>query len=74
MAANFDIERIFTNQPCDEETGKKIERVREKIKELGHEIMEVCPACDDRDAAVDCLRQSTFYIVASLVLDGELEK
>lgn len=63
----------LTNQPCSEETGKRIELLRGFAKEYGGALIRLVPRTPNRTLAMRKLEESVMWAVKALVI-AEMEE
>ena len=62
------LERSLTNQAPNDVAIERIEAVREIAKQLGADIIDLCPDTRERSLALTHLEETTMWAVKSIVL------
>ena len=65
-----DIEQCMTFQQPTEDQKEAFTALRDKMVELGHAIVQICPPCDDRDHAIRQLRDCRMWANSSIAHRG----
>lgn len=64
------VEEIFTYHPATEEQRPKYKAVRDAAMHLAATILDACPPCADRTAAIRKVREGVMTANASIALNG----
>jgi hypothetical protein len=64
------IEDAFTYHAPNDVQVEAMKQIRAKAKELAYLIIDSCPACADRSAALRKLRETVTTANASIILNG----
>ena len=68
-----DVKELFTYQPPSADDASKYSSIREAALSLANVIIDVCPGCADKSAAIRKLRECVMTANASIALDLERE-
>ena len=66
------LDEVFTYHKPDEERARKHEIVNKATKDLARLLLETCPACADRSAAIRAVREVRLWANSSIALNGEV--
>ena len=70
---DFDPEYVFSHHHASPEKLASYAAVHTAAKQLAQVLLERVPACDDRTAALQYLRESAMMACAAISLDGRLK-
>jgi hypothetical protein len=70
---DFDPEYVFSHHHATPEKLAKYEAIHNAAKRFAESLLANVPACDDRAAALQLLRESAMTACAAISLDGRLK-
>ncbi|HET6335419.1 MAG TPA: hypothetical protein VFG30_19470 [Polyangiales bacterium] len=70
---DFDPEYVFSHHHATPEKLKSYEAIHAAAKHFAEALHDHVPACDDRVAALQYLRESAMIACAAIALDGRLK-
>jgi hypothetical protein len=70
---DFDPEYIFNHHPATPEKLASYDAIHTAAKRFAEALLKNVPACDDRTAALQYLRESAMTACAAIALDGRLK-
>lgn len=68
---HFDVKELFTYHSPNSEDISKYKSIREAASALANVILDSCPTCADKSAAIRKLRECVMTANASIALDRE---
>jgi len=68
----FDIDDVFSYHATEADQIPKYKVIRAKAKEFAQVLIDNCPSCADRSAALRLLRESVMTANASIALKGSV--
>ena len=74
MAADFDMEHLFSHHPPDDDQAARYRRVRNAGRHFADAIVAACPPSADRSDAIRKVREAMMTANASIALNGRLHK
>lgn len=57
---------LTNHAPADDTVVNKFERIRTEAKQLGHEILDLCPDSREKSLALTNLEQTVMWAVAAI--------
>lgn len=70
---DFDPEHVFNHHPATPEKLASYEAIHTAAKRFAEVMLKHVPACDDRTAALQYLRESAMMACSAVALDGRLK-
>jgi hypothetical protein len=70
---DFDPEYVFSHHHASPEQLASYAAIHQAAKQFAAVLLEHVPACDDRTAALQYLRESTMMACAAIALEGRLK-
>jgi len=66
---DMDLENIFKYHSPKNDQPERYQKIRESAKAFAHTIMDCCPDCEDRDAAIMKVRMAVMTANASIAIN-----
>jgi hypothetical protein len=64
------VDAAFETQELSPEQHESMEKIKERAKELTYTILDECPSCADRSAALRKLREAVMTVNTAISLQG----